>query len=897
MRFTLPERIPTKREFLLNFYNARFPEVTGSAYTRRCSDLLGRFIHPNYQDEITGRQEPRYHLRVGSDMHRLMVEMARNYQNIYNAAYGVSELDTPAFFIHNMGWRGFDYNSLETTFVSENGSVSGWLRVGAEGTQGFIKQKHMAVALFYTYLMFCDSDQRKCRMAAKQAFEGCLSMLGMTDIEPDIAARLFDFSWQERGGVESYSADGMSGDFETLENTALVLFGTTALVLASLVERYNNASGTTKAQYDQMILGLQALIRNSFASQIHAAETFAAVEQELFRSVVYFEPRAKVGASSRYYPQDVLVMPKFYGFDTGDSGVTVTPMEGLRAGQRGSSQLIVAKTGYGKSIYLQSLILCLLHERHLETFKLSGGIHSDIPAEQENGLYQLARQMDVPRDMYVISVPARMYTACYKRQGEYKDLMEDFVAVYLTYMWSLLPSRVQDALSLKLCGEDKMENVRVIKDYLVSLASHGRLLLVLDSFDEVPATMRISYINALEHFCHDFCDVTRGGSTGSAHILLSSRQMSDATMRLLKKPFKSALSDTYQCDVFGISPLDEDQKAEFVTRWLATFKSHDSSATRPETLLSLIADNHYYRAYTDNPYMLSVMCQSHAKGVSAIATEFINTLIQRMQLNGTMGTDGNGDMGVLFNSVLDHIERYINEIAWETVVNDDPYITQTDLQAKFQAAAKSMVIPGKEVSDDVLDQVVQNLHELFVTQAGLIVPADQRDQDYQFINHQIRYELAAKCLAEALDKAFPDYEKVRRQLSVIPSCESYIEMMVRLLCVSPQDRSRPINWISDELLLHHLVTKDYENDQQGRALDEVILDLIHGYYGMNIMNRLVPGIQNQARLRGLQRMVLSRLVTSPYFSEVVTDMEAFLRLDVCKKNADKVVWLAPARLP
>lgn len=880
MRFEMPETIPMKREFVLMFFESCFPEEGNTTYVKRCDEIWERYIKPNF--DVQGD------IRVGSDMHRLMVEMARNYQRICNEVDGkTEELPIPYFIETAMEWKGYDYDGLERTFISENNSVDGWIRAKGACKDGFIKNKQMAVALFFTYLMFCSTDQKRNQKVATHIFTECMKLLGMTDIEPDVAEKLFNFSWQESGDKENYYTNRVTHSFDTLKNPALVLFGTTVLVLTTLVEKYNSYP-EKRENYKKIIRALQNLFKRTFATQLQSATTFEAMEYELFKSVIYFEPRAKVGASSRYYPQDVFVMPKFYDFDTGAEGET--PVDAFARGLDGSSQLIVAKTGYGKSIYLQSLVLCLLHKRYLNEFKNEGSARTEMPSEQESALGKLATCMSVPENMHVISVPARMYTECYKRRGEYADLTEDFVGMYLTYMWTKLPSAKQDTLSLKLGGAAREEHLKVLSNYVRSLAGQGRLLLVLDSFDEVPAgSMRTSYINALRNFCNRYCRVPQGNGTGSAHILISSRQMSDDTMRLLKAPFQNTLDMSYQCTVFGISPLQDSQREEFVTRWLRTFRSQDNQGTKPRQILDLIANNHYYEAYADNPYMLSVMCQSHAKGVSEIATEFIKTLIQRMQHNGMMAADGNTDMNVLFNSVLEHIEKYINEIALTTVMNDTPYITQSDLQLKFTAAAESMIIPGKEVSQETIRQVVQNLHELFVMQAGIIVPADERDQDYQFINDQIRFELAAKCLAESVDRCLPDYEKLSKLLATLPNCDVYAEMMVRLLCFSPKDQSKPINWMANELLLHHLVTKDYDTDDQGMALDSAMLDLVYGLYGMNIMNRKVPGRQHEAKLRGLQRLVLRRLVTSPYFSHLVVDMQAFLATDACDRNKDRMV--------
>ncbi len=618
MRFTMPAVMPTKREFVLTFFQARFPEVTNGSYTRLCADALGLNMCQNYDGN---------NLRVGSDMYRLMAEMVRNYQNIYNQVYSPKKkADTLSDFVAvTMNWMGYQYDDLLKTFASENGSISGWLR--GEGSEGFINNKHLAVALFFTYLMFTDTNQSRMQETAKIAFTECLERLGITDIDPDVAKRLFTFDWNDNGCEDTFH--GKAQPFITLNCPGIVLFGTTVLVLTTLVEKYNKYKDTDKRKgYEAVITALQHLFKTTFANELHAATTFDTLEYALFKSVMFFEPRAKVGASIRYYPQDVFVMPEFSDFETGAK--VGAPIDGFAAGRHGSNQLIVAKTGYGKSIYLQSLTLCSLHKRYLSEFKAEtpGG----LPEAQENELYRLSKSMHVPDDLHVISVPAKVYTACYKKGEEYAPYIEDFVGMYLMYMWSCLTPERQDALVLKLSGVDREKNMDALKSYLRSLASNGQLVLVLDSFDEVPAgNMRTSYIKALQKFCREFCKVSGDMGTGSAHILISSRQMSEATMKRLQTPFQNPLDQSYQCRVWGIDPLSDTQREEFVTRWLRVFKNQENQSTKPAELLALIENNHYYSAYADNPYMLSVMCQSHTRGVSDIASEFINTLIQRMK--------------------------------------------------------------------------------------------------------------------------------------------------------------------------------------------------------------------------------------------------------------------------
>ena len=86
-----------------------------------------------------------------------------------------------------------------------------------------------------------------------------------------------------------------------------------------------------------------------------------------------------------------------------------------------------------------------------------------------------------------------------------------------------------------------------LRAHLSALAREGRLLLILDSLDEIPrGGMRQAYLEALERFVAAYC-----GEGVGAHVLICCREMSPETMRQV-----IARAQVDERSRYAIEPLD-----------------------------------------------------------------------------------------------------------------------------------------------------------------------------------------------------------------------------------------------------------------------------------------------------------------------------------------------------
>ena len=72
-----------------------------------------------------------------------------------------------------------------------------------------------------------------------------------------------------------------------------------------------------------------------------------------------------------------------------------------------------------------------------------------------------------------------------------------------------------------------------------------------------------------------------------------------------------------------------------------------------------------------------------------------------------------------------------------------------------------------ELSEDEFNYCYDILISLFTTSVGLIVPADNEDDRFQFISNQIRYELAASKISNAASEPHLD-ASMRLQFYIAP---------------------------------------------------------------------------------------------------------------------------------
>lgn len=824
MKFSIPEQMPCRSDFLVMFFDAIFPDLealnctkTGYGYTSACEQaaretgLLSSDLEDNRLEE-------------DSNIFRLMFEIARNSEIIFNKS--------PSLIAD----KAYEYYS-QTLFSfcdQTSGSLKGWLK--QTGSNNRINKSYDA-ALFFTFLLL---SRKACSSKRKDFFVKCLENVGITDIEDAVSYKLFNFDWEELG------EQGTIGErtFTRLANKASILLGTVVLTIFEMIGTYSVERDTAKLDK------LHGIFKQLFERDVQASKAMERAELAFFNSNKFFEPRS-IQTAKKLYPQDFFVLPEFEC----DGQKDIMPLTLIKSANKSRRLLIVAKTGLGKSAFLQMASLCMLSDH--------------FGANEKNASIQkISKQIDAPKDMYIISVPARMFSFCYKDE-RYQEWTTDFISLFFNCMWKLsegfnfysTQSSQRFIANREPIQTEDDSITEELADYVLELARKGKLLLILDSFDEISSgEMRSAYLKTLASFYDKYCCYPEAKEVG-AHVIVSSREMSPKTMTALEH----ALEMVPELNTFGIRPLNEKQREELILKW-NRFSSIPDEESRE--ILHQIEDNHYYLDYSVNPYMLSVVCFYFGHDLGSITQRFINTLVDRMLKN-------NRSADPVIQDVLMNIVKILQDVAGETVTNGNPHFSRQKLDKYL-----SKLIDKTDLTEEDIEAYIERLHEIFVTEVGLIVPADGADSDYQFINSQIRFELAAKGIQRALenDEKTAVYREVI--LPSITNVEEYVGLLVPLLCDINLE-----NVQLAELLVSDLAMYDFKTDTDETIIVRAMLDLLLNRYGGNVTTAATPGDKDAKYVRRAQRMLLMRILTSRSFKATETEKEELAHSPAFRSNA------------
>ena len=178
--------------------------------------------------------------------------------------------------------------------------------------------------------------------------------------------------------------------------------------------------------------------------------------------------------------------------------------------------------------------------------------------------------------LLLISIPAKMFTYCFRSGARYRSWTADFIDLFFNCMWKLYPAENFFSkrsnldfrpAALDAWGEFKL--TEALKRYIKRKAEAGELVALFDSFDEVSSgAERSAYVKALAAFCETHCIYPVQDGKSGALVVVSSREMSPSTMAQLRDSLKL---DAHT-EAFGICQLTEAQQAELSTT-VATLKA------------------------------------------------------------------------------------------------------------------------------------------------------------------------------------------------------------------------------------------------------------------------------------------------------------------------------------
>lgn len=829
MIFNLPNNLPSKEEFIAKFVEAIFPDLESMGFNPKPYGYMNACEKVARELNIYGGDDCKCEIEMRSKVFSLMVELQKYGEEILRLKNNVLEDD--------------NYRLYTSVFYTICNSSSGNLRSWLEPKTNKINISYEAT-LFLSYLLLI---REECVETRRSFIEYVLSVAGISGIEDIISYKLFDLD------LSNVKSREMSfGVFDEIQGKGLKLFLATTYVIVFSLGKYD------KEKYSDIFERLYGCYKETFNAEIISNEALINAERNLAECIKFFEPRSIV-TSQQLYPQDFFVVPSF------EKG-RENPFKIIKDAQKSRRILIRAKTGLGKSSLLKMASVCMLD-------KVIGGLD-----DKDGSVDKISRELGVPEDNYVLFIPAKMFSFCY-RNSKYKDWTDDFVTLFFNVMWKLYPSYnffVEQGNQNNSANDrdDLSETYNVTSeliDYIDHLAASGKLTVLLDSYDEISSgELRDEYLKALTTFYDKYCCYSEGKDVG-AHVIITSREMSEETMRCVN----NALELNELQDIFEISYLNPEQRKELIGKW-DKFLGIDSDESK--TRLEQVEYNHFYKDYSVNPYMFSVVCFYLGREMNEITQKYIKALVDKMQKNNrTADLKNNKNMDPIIQDVLRNIVKIMQDIAGETVVNGNSHITRRKIDKYIEK-----FIDKSELSDEDVERYIERIHEIFVVEVGLIVPADGDDSAYQFINDQIRYELAAKGFQRVLEK---DEKTVIYRAEILPSMssiEEYVGLLIPLICDIEDVQLA-------ELLLSDLAMCDFATSEENRVLVRSMLDLVLNRYGNSILTIDKKGDNVAKYVNRAQREIIMRIMCSPNFSPTMQEKKEMIEAPAYKNN---VTWLS-----
>lgn len=825
MRFDLPDRMPLKEEFIAKFVEAIFPDLEELGYNPKPYGYMNACEKIARELDIYRDFDCDCEIDMRSRVFSLMFELQK---------YGKSILN-----IHNDVLENDNYKHYTSVFYTICNSTSGNLRSWLESKTTKINISYEAT-LFLCYLLL---SREVCAETRKSFFGYVLSVAGITEIEDIVAYKLFSLD------ISDVKNKKISiGSFDEMQGKGIKLFLATTYVIIYSLGKYD------KEKYTEIFERLYRCFTETFEAEISAYESLLLAENNLAECIKYFEPRSIV-TSQQLYPQDFFVVPSF-------ENSRENPFKIIKESKKSCRILIRAKTGLGKSSLLKMAAVCMLNRK------------LGLAENKENPLDTISKDMGVPEDKFVLFIPAKMFSFCYASE-RYKEWTKDLIALFFNTMWKLYPAYnffAEQGNQRNSLLDDEPEVIynvtQELVEYLEYLSTTGKLVVLLDSYDEISSgELRNAYLKMLTAFNCKYCRFGEAKEVG-AHVVVTSREMSDDTMQRMNRALELE-------DLFEISYLNSNQRRELLLKWdkLLGIDTSDSKIRLDE-----IEYNHFYKDYSVNPYMFSVVCFYLGREMKEITYKYIKTLVAKMQKNNrTANLKNNREMDPVIQDVLRNIVKIMQDIAGETVKNGDRHIARRKIDKYIEK-----FIDKTDLSDENLEKYIERLHEIFVTEVGLIVPADGDDSSYQFINDQIRYELAAQGFQRVLKE---DEKAIIYRTEILPamaSIEEYVGLLIPLVCHIEDVQLA-------ELLISDLAMHEFNSKEEDNILIRSMLDLVLYRYGSSILTINKKGDNVAKYVKRAQREIILRVMSSPNFEPSEKEKIEIKAAPAYKNNMD---WIS-----
>jgi hypothetical protein len=739
--------------------------------------------------------------------------------------------------------REFDQYEQATvrSFLGEApGYSSGWVGWLGERKKPPITpqpETRLRMALLLSYLALRRGD------ALRPLYGRMLEQLGVVEITEEDWRQLTAFDLEQ---TEPAPGTGVAGRlrFARLTNLAAVAF--TLTLYANLLMTY--AAGPQERL--RITQAFQAWFSASYAEPFAASEAVQDAQYLLWRATEQVDLRS-VNNVRRPQRHEIFVTPAF----TSLGRPCASPFAQFAHRDYSRRCLLTAQTGLGKTTLVEMGVHCLLADRFADPTQRA----QYAPFQQE---------LAVPEDLVVLYVKARSFSLCYQdADPERRAWCGDFVDLFFGYTWQPSPldyDAYRPRQEAELC--QRLTRWRVtdaLRAHLSALAREGRLLLILDSLDEIPrGGMRQAYLEALERFVAAYC-----GEGVGAHVLICCREMSPETMRQV-----IARAQVDERSRYAIEPLDAARQGRILQNLQQYLALTDDML---QELQHALRENHFYTEFARNPYMLTVMIFLFRNGQSI--GETAETIVKTLLVKMSRQHRNSADMAV--TEVLDAMGPILRDIALNLVLDNREDYSEQEVW-RFVAGRVCL----DEYDPAELAAARKKIRDILTIEVGVIVPADHKDQNFQFINHAIAYELAAIELRERLREGAAR-GALRQRLAGVSPMARYVGLLAPLLCRIHTDDAALA-----EQLIADLTLRDTAAAEEEALLARCIEDLLLGRYGDSAATSAHPGTVDDRSVNRAQRLLLMRLSASPAFAPDAATAAALAACPAARKHPN---WHRP----
>ena len=801
MKFEKPKKLPDKYEFFTRLLETVFPDVeemglkrTANGYKSACRNVI---------KELGAADSYK-----SGDYTGWIVRLDRN-KDMFGVMYEINEFDRSIFGNDNL--VASDDITFESLMYKYSGVVSNLVDSSGKTLNSLLNMdsgkvyKSFEVSSFFSYLLI---NREGIRENVAAFLDYCLKSLGVTDIEDEIVAKLHNFS------EKSYdTTEHMGRSFSRITAKGARILMLSVFTLCNLLGRYPETQKDKPSVYFD-------ILKKELLEDFSINDILAASREALLERVSTFEPRT-VTRPGEYFLKDFFVDPVFEL----EGEIAQPPFEGFAESEKSRRCMITGMTGYGKTMYINMSALRILTG--------DADFYSNVTSDDTAPV--------------IISVSASDFTDHYENE-RYREWTSDLVKLFF--------SGLHCKAAPDECGRLKFP--KGFKSCMLQMAENGKLILLLDSFDEIPmGEVREAYLKSVRSFCDEYCSFVERGKTG-AHVLLASREMSPETMRDVAVALKldEVHAERY---IYRLKGLDDDGRLQLIQNW----QRYSGDDDRSEELYGLTCSNHFFRESSVSPYTLSMLCAGAGNNFGRIMELFCGWL-KKMQ-----GSKISELKDPLIKNVLSYSMNILEKLALETMKAGKQVFDNEIPERIVTAYIKTELSDrgGASFSDAELEKLLKFIKDVLLMQSGILTYAEGEEEAYTFTDENLKIALAAKRLKEII-LSEGGYEKYRNEVYAWMPVTEFAKVAVPVIC-SLSTGHVPVA----QLLVSDLVSVYTRDDAEECQVLQALTDLILDRYSLSILSVRNPGALDERYILSAQRAAVMRLVSSKEFDPGSRDFE------------------------